>query len=696
MALNDAVPSSATDVFKRNAEDTDRLLNQTANVVNRVGTTLETFPSSTGRVSTAADAAQVAIQADVDAAEAAKVAALSSYAQWNSRGDWVTATAYAKGDIWNNTVTNTWYLVLNAYTSGATVNDDIAGPNVTVLQGAKYGTFEGLSDAVAFVTAHPELFPDNTAVSTLSYRTSAECLTLGIAYPDGGSASLLVEDNDGSGLSDGVWSAGAKQLRLVDSSEVKLLSFGVVANGVFDDTNAIASALKYSSGKRLIAQDGIAGVSRPIQVSTNVTFIGSSPYHDNSGQVLRGSWFKILETNSFTKGQAVFNIISPSFYASRTYTNFSKIGIHGNRDIVANGTGIRATARNIVVEDCVIIRMANDGILSADDYVAPAGCNSSVFANNWVGFNGGTGLRMTRTSYSGDNVVRGGHYHWNDEAGVDVNQPNTTLDCVYSWWNRDGFVIRDGLSGLTDMADCRGYDNARAGVYLEGDVNYVSVSGDYHANGNDARATTLSDAPTFTSDEKAGIYCDGACSSITFGQLQFGYLSSSTKQAKGISFTDAAASATVGTYAAGGDIGSSISVVTPSLIQNHGNISGMGHPGFVATGDIDVNGNDLLSSRLVSYDAWFAGNITSSTITVTSSTAAVASTGAVSITDLVADFEGLPLVIIRNAGTSPITFVNDFSKLRNNGKTDIILTQGESIGYIQISAGVWQNIMGKK
>ena len=214
MALNDAVPSSATDVFKRNAEDADKLLNTTANVVNRVGSILESFPSSTGRASDAADAAQVAIQADVDAAEAAKVAALASYTQWNSRGDWATATAYAKGDIWNNTVTSTWYLVLNAYTSGATVNNDISGPNVTVLQGEKYNTFEGLSDAVAFITAHPELFPENSALSTSSNKTPFECTASGIPYPDGGGADYVVS----SGLivdGENVVLAGTKQINRI-------------------------------------------------------------------------------------------------------------------------------------------------------------------------------------------------------------------------------------------------------------------------------------------------------------------------------------------------------------------------------------------------------------------------------------------------------------------------------------------------
>lgn len=230
MALNDAVPSSAADVFKRNVEDIDRLVNSTGNVTTRTDKIIPTWDEIT-----------------------------KTHAAWNNRGAWVTATAYAIGDIWSNTVTNTWYLVLNAYTSGATVNDDIAGPNVTVLQGAKYGTFEGLSDAVAFVAAHPELFPDNTAVSTSSYRTQSECTTLGIGYPDGGGSFYSVGvfgTADGGGIID----AGIKQLKLNSKlAYVDTRAFGLFMNGVNLDSPAINAALEYAKSSGILAASIPAG-----------------------------------------------------------------------------------------------------------------------------------------------------------------------------------------------------------------------------------------------------------------------------------------------------------------------------------------------------------------------------------------------------------------------------------------------------
>lgn len=104
MALNDAVPSSATDVFKRNAEDADRLLNATGNITTRTGKILPSWDEIT-----------------------------QSHAAWNNRGAWATATAYAVNDIWEDG--GVWYVVLSAYTSGASAAADIAGPNIAVLNG---------------------------------------------------------------------------------------------------------------------------------------------------------------------------------------------------------------------------------------------------------------------------------------------------------------------------------------------------------------------------------------------------------------------------------------------------------------------------------------------------------------------------------------------------------------------------------
>lgn len=117
MALDDAVPSSAFDVVKRNAEDLDKLVDQTSGyVTSRTGKSLIPW--------------QVAIQ---------------RYAAFNNRGAWATATDYSVNDVWSDS--GSWYLVLSPYTSGASAAADIAAGNVKLWQDARFSTYDPATDA---------------------------------------------------------------------------------------------------------------------------------------------------------------------------------------------------------------------------------------------------------------------------------------------------------------------------------------------------------------------------------------------------------------------------------------------------------------------------------------------------------------------------------------------------------------------
>ncbi|MEH6397369.1 hypothetical protein, partial [Pseudoalteromonas sp.] len=122
-------------------------------------------------------------------------------------------------------------------------------------------SFDSLTSAVAFVTANPATIE---RLSTASYRSEAECLALSISYPDGGGADYVVEDNDGKGIDDGVWSAGAKQLKLNTSADCVIDSqFGVIGNNSNNASIGLQAALNYSvsDGKNLKTKMG-GGVRR--------------------------------------------------------------------------------------------------------------------------------------------------------------------------------------------------------------------------------------------------------------------------------------------------------------------------------------------------------------------------------------------------------------------------------------------------
>tara|TARA_R110002096_G_C14661646_1_gene728190 strand:+ start:17874 stop:19739 length:1866 start_codon:yes stop_codon:yes gene_type:complete len=216
MALNDAVPSSATDVFKRNAADADKLLNASGPVINRLGTPLASWEQIT-----------------------------QSHAAWNNRGAWTTTTAYAVNDIWESA--GVWYVVLSAYTSGASAATDIAGINVIALQSKTNNEFQGVSGATTAIIANPSLFPLNSAVSTSSYRTPAECTTLGITYPDGGGADYVVVTG-GTGTADGgsFINVGSLQLALVQKEMlIDPRQFGAVVGT--DSSSQVQAAANFGA-----------------------------------------------------------------------------------------------------------------------------------------------------------------------------------------------------------------------------------------------------------------------------------------------------------------------------------------------------------------------------------------------------------------------------------------------------------------
>lgn len=116
-----------------------------------------------------------------------------------------------------------------------------------------FKSFDSLTSAIAYVTANPD---NIKRLDTASYRSSAECTTLGIDYPDGGGASYVVES---LGTPDGYGdhAAGTKQLTLNPSGELQAKTFGAVFNGVAVDSPSLNAALQYAK------TSGINVVSAP-------------------------------------------------------------------------------------------------------------------------------------------------------------------------------------------------------------------------------------------------------------------------------------------------------------------------------------------------------------------------------------------------------------------------------------------------
>tara|TARA_R110002126_G_scaffold98571_1_gene229501 strand:- start:244 stop:2508 length:2265 start_codon:yes stop_codon:yes gene_type:complete len=226
MALNDAVPSSATDVFKRNAEDADKLLNASGPIINRLGNQLLTWEQIS-----------------------------QSHAAWNNRGAWATKTAYAVNDTWEDG--GIWYVVLSAYTSGASAAADIAGPNVAVLNG-NFG-----SAATKDVGTSFDQVPLN---SSLRANTIADLRAL-IPTTDGQQVALL--GHTLAGIGGGTFYYDASDTTSADNNGTVIVTaggerwkrnnsgydspemFGCIGNGIVEDKTAFSVAL--ANSKHLVA-----------------------------------------------------------------------------------------------------------------------------------------------------------------------------------------------------------------------------------------------------------------------------------------------------------------------------------------------------------------------------------------------------------------------------------------------------------
>lgn len=105
-------------------------------------------------------------------------------------------------------------------------------------------SYDSLTAAVAAITADPA---NIERVSTASYRNEAECLALGIDYPDGGAADYTIVPS-GTGVDDGgsFIDAGVKQLKLlVKDGSVNILQFGAASVVDFDNAGSLTSAINF-------------------------------------------------------------------------------------------------------------------------------------------------------------------------------------------------------------------------------------------------------------------------------------------------------------------------------------------------------------------------------------------------------------------------------------------------------------------
>lgn len=248
----------------------------------------------------------------------------------NNRGGWTPATNYQVNDIWQAS-TNTWYIVLTDYISGANEDEDIASGNVQVWQQANLGTAAFLDSGTvqANLPTNADLFVDNvTALRTLTGLTDGQVIYLkGHTQIGTGGGDLIVigdhtteVDNNGT-----LFVVDGKVIERVLNGFVTLEMFGGVADYDIqsmtgtDNQQVLQSSEDYceDSGNelKLIGRYGIGSSV----IAKAITRSGIAP-SETGIYALNDNHRIYTWTQSLSGGQCIFKNFLIHGYADRNTT----------------------------------------------------------------------------------------------------------------------------------------------------------------------------------------------------------------------------------------------------------------------------------------------------------------------------------------------------------------------------------------
>ncbi|MEH6358741.1 MAG: phage tail fiber protein [Pseudomonadales bacterium] len=119
--------------------------------------------------------------------------------------------------------------------------------------------FASLSEAITVISLVPENYPDNTGITTSSYRSEDECIALVIPFPDGGGSTYVVE---ALGTPDelGDHTAGTKQLTL-DKTDISPEAYG--------SNSAMTSSERGAAVSTALGTGFEVSVQSPIEFTVN-------------------------------------------------------------------------------------------------------------------------------------------------------------------------------------------------------------------------------------------------------------------------------------------------------------------------------------------------------------------------------------------------------------------------------------------
>lgn len=549
------------------------------------------------------------------------------------------------------------------------------------------------------VTLHPSFHDalNNTNTVTLTALTGSLSLK---ALLDPGQGFYVIADGDPLDGSSGAW------VRL--DRHIHESMFGVLRDGSTEDHAAMQHAIYYAwaiNGSIVHCGEGTLVLGDSLYIPQGVWLSGEGAGYVN---LYSSTDFAVSGTAFEAKTGLNKDLIIARYFSrideavpsapddARHQGGLKGLVVHGKKDtnfapssnsLNSTGSGVKIEGvSNFGLDEVLAVRCAESGIeIASYDY------GGGTISSNNMQWGDTQSLGNKDKGYllsGGDQQFGPMTAGYNGDQGILTSAETSSFSDVFCWDN-----VLEGFYNTAD--DCTvsiitSYDNGYNGVYNSGE-RFLLDSYRIARNGQEGTATAA---------QKAGILLATGSLDFTIGDGQifddakFG----PAAQNYPIYSSSGANTGIIGNYRASGHVTSNFPFgLTYSNVQLHSNLSTNQalHPGFVAQGEIDLNGNNLDNVGWLGLGADGAATYASSVLTLGAARSNYSTAADNTVTDFAAAGSApqYAVVLLRN-GTSAnsLTFTHNNSKIRCPDGVNYVLGPYEAVWLESLNTGntIWQ------
>ena len=388
--------------------------------------------------------------------------------------------------------------------------------------------------------------------------------------------------------------------RMIADAAVNVKDFGAVGDGSTDDTTAIQAAIDSlgNDGGTVFLPESVYVISATLNLEKKTQLVGEGGYFLNqftdNTYTVGGTTIK-LKTGSNTDMLKVQLDVASTGDDYRSHCAIRNIHFFGNRsdaqspatrDNNTSGNGIVISGvRYVTLENVIVTKCAEDGVVVQSHDYGSGAISSNNLDIRGCAFHSNYGRGILAAG--GDSIMLGCTIGYNGNTGISVSGFGLINNCLV-WDNFGAGVFVASTTETPVLVGNKIYDNELSGINIGSTDGHAVITGNMILrNGG---------GTTSGAENKSGIYIASTrTSGIIISGNEIGN-NTGTSQEYGVYFNSSATR--VEGFAGNniyGNTTANITLATTDNIRLHENIgtSTPKHPGFVAEGDIDLNGNNL-------------------------------------------------------------------------------------------------------